>query len=81
MNLGEYTKALVAGIVALGVSLQTAQPGGINGNEWASSVVGAIIVGTLTWAIPNSGTYAWLDNQLKIIALAKAKVQAQDPPT
>jgi hypothetical protein len=68
MELGDYTKSIVAGIVSLGASLQVAQvQGGITSGEWATSVVGALIAGILTWSVSNTGTYAWLSNQEKLL--------------
>lgn len=79
MALGDYNKAIVSGIVALGATLQVAQvQGGITSTEWISAFVGALITGVLTWSVSNTGTFAWLDNQIKTVTTAQQKIQPPD---
>jgi hypothetical protein len=57
-TLGEYAKALVAGLV-VGVGMFfTLRSGGVTADEWQAIIAVVLSASGLTWAVPNTTTKA-----------------------
>lgn len=55
-KFGQYTKAIAALVTAFYASYQIADADHvITAYEWRTIVIGALVAGALTWALPNSG--------------------------
>jgi hypothetical protein len=78
MAFSDYNKSIVGGLTAFLGALEVAQAsGGITVNEWIWIAVTTLAGAGFVAAVPNSGTYAWIEQQFRNNAALIAQVKTQ----